>query len=219
MTQAQTWQQKSRWLWRRFPVTLGVIALCLLVAALSMGGENFALIHWLTFVDFTVQGSWLTFSPLTHSLDAGQWWRLWTPIFVHFGLLHLSMNGLWFWELGRRIEMRHGSMGLLALTSLAALFTNTAQHLVDGPAIFGGLSGVLYALLGHCWLFQRLAPCAAFALPRGVVSMMLVWLLVCLAGLPSLLGLGEIANTAHVSGFLIGCCSGFLGGYWARRAS
>lgn len=218
MTQPHTWQHKSRRLWRAFPVTLGVIALCIAVAVLSMGGENFAVIRWLTFVDVVIHGEWLTFDTLAHALDANQWWRLWTPIFLHFGLLHIAMNSLWYWELGRRIEARHGSLGLIGLTSVAALGTNAAQYFTDGPAIFGGLSGVLYALLGYCWVFQRLAPTPAFALPRGVAGMMLIWLVVCLLDIPSLLGLGEIANAAHVSGLLIGVFAGLGSGFVARCA-
>lgn len=210
-----TYHKISR-LIRAFPVTLGIIALCVLVAVLSLGGEYSAVVRWLTFVDFSVRGEWVTFDTLAQGLAAHQWWRLWTPILLHFGLLHLAMNCLWYWELGRRIEVRHGSLGILGLTSLAALGSNTAQYLVDGPALFGGLSGVLYALLGYCWVFQRLAPTPAFVLPRGVAGMMLIWLVVCLFDIPSLLGLGKIANAAHVSGVVIGVLAGLVGGLVAR---
>ncbi|MOA57926.1 hypothetical protein D3C78_1822070 [compost metagenome] len=46
--------------------------------------------------------------------------------------------------------------------------------------------------------------------------MMLIWLLVCLSGLIGALGLGQIANGAHVGGLLIGCATGVLGGLLAR---
>ena len=71
---------------------------------------------------------------------------------------------------------------------------------------------MLYGLLGHCWIFQYLAPNQAYRLPRGVVAMMLIWLLVCLSGVIDLLGFGSIANGAHVGGLLVGCLSGLLGG-------
>jgi GlpG protein len=50
-----------------------------------------------------------------------------------------------------------------------------------------------------------------------VLVMMLVWLVVCLSGVVSMIGFGQIANAAHVGGLLIGCLTGFLGGLLARR--
>ncbi len=90
------------------------------------------------------------------------------------------------------------------------------QYAWTGPALFGGLSGVLYGLLGHCWLFQWLSPNPAYRMPRGVVAMMLIWLLICLTGVFDLLGFGSIANGAHVGGLVLGCLTGLLGGGLAR---
>lgn len=202
---------------RSLPVTALVLLATFAVALASWFGDNLQLVSWLTFSDFRIEGDYARFLPLGDSLAAGQWWRLITPVLVHFGVLHLAMNSLWFWELGRRIEWRQGSLMLLALTLLFGLVSNCAQYLFGGPAIFGGLSGVLYGLLGHCWLFQRLAPNSWYRLPPGVLAMMLIWLLVCLSGLIDALGLGQIANAAHVGGLLIGCLTGTLGGLLARR--
>ncbi|MGF6591230.1 rhomboid family intramembrane serine protease [Pseudomonas sp. 2835] len=202
---------------RASKATAAVLLLCLIVAGLTGLGDNFATLSWLTFLDFRVQGDYLYFTPLAASLADGQWWRLFTPMLVHFGILHLAMNGLWYWELGRRIELRQGPWNLLGLTLLFSLVSNAAQYLFGGPSLFGGLSGVLYGLLGHIWLYQWLAPNPVYRMPRGVLVMMLVWLLLCLSGLISLLGFGQIANAAHVGGLLVGCLSGLLGGALARR--
>ncbi|SEJ18194.1 GlpG protein [Azotobacter beijerinckii] len=202
---------------RHSPLTSLMLLATLLVAALTLLGENLATVGWLSFQAFHIRGDYLYFVPLTESLAAGQWWRLLTPMLLHFGWLHLAMNSLWYWELGRRIEARQGSLMLLLLTLAFGLASNTAQYLFGGPGLFGGLSGVLYGLLGHCWIFHRLSPDAAYRLPPGVVVMMLVWLLVCLSGLVSALGLGAIANAAHVAGLLAGCLTGVIGGAWARR--
>lgn len=149
--------------------------------------------------------------------DEGQWWRLVSPMLLHFGVLHLAMNGLWYWELGKRIELRQGPWMLLGLTLLFSLVSNLAQHYTSGPSLFGGLSGVLYGLLGHVWLYQWLAPNRFFSLPKGVLVMMLIWLVICLTGVVGQLGFGQIANAAHVGGLLIGCLTGLLGGALARR--
>ncbi|MDO7902905.1 rhomboid family intramembrane serine protease [Pseudomonas sp. K1(2024)] len=202
---------------RACKVTVAVLLLCLVVAGLTGLGDNLATLSGFTFQDYQVQGDYLYFVPLAQSLGEGQWWRLISPIFVHFGVLHLLMNGMWYWELGRRIELRQGPWTLLALTLVFGGVSNLAQHVIDGPNLFGGLSGVLYGLLGYLWLYQRLAPHPLFELPRGVLAMMLIWLVVCLSGVVGQLGFGQIANAAHVGGLLIGCLSGLLGGLLARR--
>ncbi|MGH8433192.1 MAG: rhomboid family intramembrane serine protease [Pseudomonas sp.] len=201
---------------RDSPSTTLVLLLTLLVAGVTLLGDNFATIRWLSFQDFRIQGSYIYFTPLAESLAAGQWWRLITPMLIHFGVLHLAMNAMWFWELGRRIEARQGGVMLVGLTLLFGLVSNGVQYLSAGPSLFGGLSGVLYGLLGHCWIFQLLAPNSAYRLPKGVVVMMLIWLLVCLSGVTETLGFGAIANGAHVGGLLVGCVTGLLGGALAR---
>ena len=203
--------------WATSKMTLLVLSLTLLVAGVTLLGESLATLHWLTFTDFRLQGDYLMFIPPAESLAAGQWWRLFTPMLIHFGILHLAMNSLWYWELGRRIEARQGAGWLLALTLWFALLSNAAQYLFGGPSLFGGLSGVLYGLLGYCWIFQRLAPTPAYHLPPGVLVMMLVWLVLCASGLITALGFGSIANAAHVGGLLAGCLAGLLGGALARR--
>ncbi|MEB2621044.1 rhomboid family intramembrane serine protease [Pseudomonas sp. YuFO8] len=202
---------------RHGKATATVLLLSLIVGALTLLGDNLTTLRWLTFLDFRVVGEYIHFVPLADSLAAGQWWRLVTPMLIHFGILHLAMNGMWYWELGRRIESRQGSINLIGLTLLFSLVSNYAQYVFSGPTLFGGLSGVLYGLLGHCWIFQVLSPNSAYRLPRGVLAMMLIWLLLCLSGLVSMIGFGEIANAAHVGGLLVGCLTGLLGGLYNRR--
>ncbi|WP_043310114.1 rhomboid family intramembrane serine protease [Pseudomonas sp. ML96] len=197
-------------------MTSALLLLTLLVAAVTLLGDNFATLRWLTFQDFHIQGEYLYFQPWLTSLEAGQWWRLVSPMFIHFGVLHLAMNAMWYWELGRRIEFRQGGFALLGLSLVFGLLSNLAQFWFGGPSLFGGLSGVLYGLLGYCWIFQLLAPTPAYQLPRGVLVMMLIWLLVCLSGVIDTLGFGAIANAAHVGGLAAGCAAGLVGGALAR---
>jgi GlpG protein len=204
---------------RHSPVTALVLLASIIVGAVTLLGENLQAMSWLTFLPFRVMGEYIQFTPFADMLASGQWWRLFTPMLIHFGILHLAMNGMWYWELGRRIEVRQGSINLLGLTLLFSLVSNYSQYAYGGPGLFGGLSGVLYGLLGHCWIFQLLSPNPAYRLPRGVLVMMLVWLVLCLSGLVSMIGFGEIANAAHVGGLVIGCLTGLLGGLYNRRKS
>ncbi|MFI8376229.1 rhomboid family intramembrane serine protease [Pseudomonas helleri] len=202
---------------RDSPATAIILLLCVLVAVVTQLGDNLSTLSGLTFVDYTIRGQYIQFAPLSETLASGQWWRLFTPMLIHFGFLHIAMNGMWFWELGRRIELRQGSINLIGLSLLFSLVSNFAQYLFGGPSLFGGLSGVLYGLLGHIWIYQLMAPNPMYNLPRGVLVMMLVWLALCMSGLVSMIGFGQIANAAHVGGLVIGCLTGLLGGLWARR--
>lgn len=196
---------------RHLPVTLAILAITAAVAVWTGLGRNLHALAWLSFTPVNSMGQ------LAASPDLGQWWRLVSPIFMHFGIMHLAFNALWYWELGRRIELRSGSFWLLGLTLLFALVSNYAQWVFSGPtALFGGLSGVLYGLLGYCWLYQLLAPNMHFDLPKGVVVMMLAWLVFCLSGIISVLGFGAIANAAHVGGLVVGCICGVIAGGMQR---
>lgn len=196
------WQRVARLI----PVTLLVLLVTAVVALITGLGSNIQTVVLFTFTPVTPAG-YIAAAP-----DMDQWWRLVAPMFLHFGWLHLAFNALWYWELGRRIELRSGGWWLLGLTLLFAVISNTAQWLFGGPALFGGLSGVLYGLLGYCWLYQTLAPNVHFDLPRGVVVMMLGWLVLCLSGVVTMLGFGAIANAAHVGGLVIGSLCGAIAG-------
>lgn len=146
------------------------------------------------------------------SLASGQYWRLITPIFLHFGLVHLVFNSLWLSMLGSRIEQLNGSLHLILLVVLSGIVSNMAQYFWTGSFYFGGMSGVVYALLGYIWIKSKLVPHPELQLPPGIVGFMLGWLVVCMTGvLDVLLGVG-IANAAHLGGLVIGMVLGFIFG-------
>lgn len=70
---------------------------------------------------------------------------------MHFSLMHILFNLLWWWYLGGAVEKRIGSGKLVVITIISALLSGFVQHQVSGPW-FGGLSGVVYALMGYVWL-------------------------------------------------------------------
>lgn len=147
---------------------------------------------------------------------AGEIYRLVTPIFLHYwipglGPLHLLFNLMWFWDLGGAIERRLGTGLLAVLVVVIAVLSNSAQFLVSGP-LFGGLSGVVYGLLGFVWLRGRYDPASGLAAPKAVVSFMLLWLVLCYTGL-----MGPVANAAHTVGLAAGCVLGLATALWSRR--
>jgi len=139
-------------------------------------------------------------------------WRLVTPIFVHFGLMHFAFNALWLCLLGGRIERVLGSIHLLLLVLVGAVVSNMSQFVWTSSVAFGGMSGVIYGLLGYLWMRNWLAPDPQLALPKELIGFMIFWLLFCMTGvLDFLVGVG-IANAAHFSGLVVGMLLGLVFG-------
>lgn len=133
----------------------------------------------------------------------GQVWRLFTPIFVHFGFLHILFNLMWMMDLGGMVETRQGSRFFALQLGLIAVVSNVAQYCVSGP-YFGGMSGVVYGLLGYIWIRGKYDLTSGYFLHPTTVGSMLIWFFACLLGL-----LGSVANTAHAAGLIMGMVWGF----------
>jgi len=178
------------------PVTTALISVSALVALLSGLGANLDLLLGL-FISSTLHGG-------LHEIQSGEIWRLFTPAFIHFGVLHFVFNMLWIWNLGTVIESLLGSSRLIFLTLGIGIFSNLAQYYWSGPA-FGGMSGILYGLLGYLWVQGRFNPGFGVILNRSIVIMMMVWFVLCWTGL-----LGPIANMAHTVGLATGIILGLI---------
>ncbi|MBT6462394.1 MAG: rhomboid family intramembrane serine protease [Opitutae bacterium] len=133
----------------------------------------------------------------------GELWRLVTPIFVHFGLLHVLFNMLWLFDLGGMIERRRGSLFLFLFVVIVAVSSNFCQYLLSGPN-FGGMSGVVYALFGYIWMKGKFDPADGLALHPNTIVLMLVFFALGFSGLM------PIANGCHSVGLLVGTLWGFL---------
>ena len=191
----------------RFPVVIITILLGILGAMVVR--YQFDWVHWFTFQDFVIKGSQIGFYSAGEGLQKGEYWRLLTPAFLHFGLFHIAFNGLWVWEFGRRIEWLGGSRHMLMVLLVTAVISNIAQYWWGGPSLFGGLSGVVYGLLGYLWIRNRAYPHPATALPPGILGFLLFWLVICMTGIVGALMGSAVANAAHTGGLLTGM---FLGG-------
>ena len=78
----------------------------------------------------------------------GEWWRLVTAGFLHFGILHIAMNMLLLWQLGNLLESAIGR-GRFVLLYLAALVGGSFGALLLSPdALTGGASGAVFGLMG-----------------------------------------------------------------------
>lgn len=165
----------------------------------------------------------LTFTPYERSTDVigiqsmgSQYWRLVTPVFLHFGWLHIVFNCLWLWELGARVEQVMGHFNTFMLFLFIAVVSNVSQFIFGGVGLFGGMSGVVYGLLGFSWIAPLLQPAWPIRPPKPVMILMVGWLLACLVGMVEVLGFGAIANAAHLGGLLCGLALGAVFGAYSR---
>jgi GlpG protein len=135
-------------------------------------------------------------------------WRLVTPIFIHFGVLHLLFNMFMVSDLGNQVEARRGSWRMLALVLAIAIPSNVAQYLYSNP-LFGGLSGVAYGLFGYIWMKSRFDPGSGFYLHQRDVTIMLLWFVLCMVGV-----IGHVANVVHGVGLAVGMVIGIAPTIW-----
>ncbi len=143
------------------------------------------------------------FQPVLPEILSGQLWRIFTPIFLHFGVFHIVFNMMWTWELGRIIEQKQGRVILLSVCLLSGAVANLAQYWVSGP-VFGGMSGVVYALFGYIWIQGLTNLRFGIRLNPAIVYLMMGWFVVCWTGiLEKLFGL-SVANAAHTAGLVSG---------------
>ncbi|EHJ92170.1 Rhomboid protease glpG [Vreelandella boliviensis LC1] len=198
---------------KQVPVTALMIVISLVIFAL-MGVFGDQLIVTLTIVPIGISGGELVFGNLSQTLTSGQVWRLLSPAFLHFGWMHLIFNLMWVWYFGRQIEALQGSRTMLLLLIVAGIGANVAQY-ATGTVLFGGMSGVVYALLAHVWLMSRRVPHSGFFVPQMLVVFMLGWMVFTMTDMAGSVGFGNVANEAHLGGLLVGLVTGWY--YSSRR--
>jgi GlpG protein len=150
--------------------------------------------------------------PLFEKISQGEVWRVFTPALLHYDLLHIFFNLLWFILLGNQIEYRIGKLRYLILILLAALASNLSQYLMSG-SFFMGLSGVVVALAAFIWARSQVAPWEGYLLQKTTLSFLAIFILGIFAlqvvffflQIFTTVNLNvQIANTAHLVGGAVG---------------
>jgi rhomboid protease GluP len=129
------------------PVTLLLIAANLLVFGLMLG-NGAGLWH----AQNSIQLAWgANFGPATQD---GQWWRLGSALFLHFGLIHLAMN-LWaLWDGGQLVERMFGHLRFIIIYLASGLCGNLLSLVIQGnEAVSGGASGAIFGVYGALLVF------------------------------------------------------------------
>jgi len=179
------------------PVTLSIMLLCVVIFILQQLGFNQQIFQMLHFP----------------ALDGQQWqlWRWLSHAVLHFSVMHIAFNILWWWQLGGDIEKKLGGLKLLQIFAISSALSGAGQYWVEG-ANFGGLSGVVYALVGYLWVVSTKAPQMGLTIPRQIVGFMLIWLV-----LGYMQPFMAIANTAHLAGLIAGVGIGWVDAMKAKH--
>ncbi len=186
----------------RVPVTFALLFSALLVALLSDFGKAGAVLQPLLIEPLPANGEWFA------AVRAGQIWRLFSPILIHFGLLHLLFNMLWLRDLGTMLEASLGKWRFALMVAVLAAVPNACEYLFGCGANFGGMSGVVYGLLSYAYVRgRRDLTSGVFVAPQTAV-MMGIWFLLCLFNV-----MPNVANVVHGVGLLIGAAWG----WWDAR--
>lgn len=137
-------------------------------------------------------------------VQRGEWWRLLTAVFLHSGLMHLTMNMVGLLCTGPTVERVYGSRRFLLLYLGAGLAGSalslhfSAQHgtaVGASGAVFGVAGALLVAALRH----RRFLPTMLSYYTLGGVGLLLLDAM--LRGF----GSGKVDNAAHIGGLLVGC--------------
>src|SRR5262249_30186577 len=141
------------------PLTFALITISVIVFFLSRFGYEPQRVMVLAMTNYSLDdAATVTWDNSLPEIRHGEVWRLITPIFIHFGVLHIVFNMLWLRDLGSMIEGRQSSTYLVLLVVVIAAGSNLGQfYFGHGPA-FGGMSGVVYGLLGYIWLRGKFDP-------------------------------------------------------------
>jgi membrane associated rhomboid family serine protease len=153
------------------------------------------------------------FGPLTLS---GEWWRILTSTFVHFGIIHIGLNMWCLWNLGSSLERFMGRKAFAVIYVLSGLMASLTSIAWNPWRVSAGASGAIFGIAGAfvSYLFFKRAP-----MERAEVKQKLKSLLVFI-GYNLLYGAaGNVDNSAHVGGLIAGLILGSLAPPILRRIS
>lgn len=80
-------------------------------------------------------------------IAAGEWWRLFTAMFLHIGVLHLLFNLYALYAIGALVEGYFGHLRFALIYLLGGLFGSLGSYAFS-PSISAGASGAIFAITG-----------------------------------------------------------------------
>ena len=110
--------------------------------SLSLWGGGVTSIHR----DFALHGAFVY---------DGEWWRLVTSAFLHYGLIHMAMNMFILMLLGRMLEPAIGGWRMLLLYGVSLTGGALGALIVEPNAFTAGASGAVFGLAGAVVIAER----------------------------------------------------------------
>jgi rhomboid protease GluP len=162
-------------------------------------------VHFLAPTAQSIMDWGANFGPKTMN---GQWWRLVTCMFLHFGILHLGFNMWVLWDIGRLVERLVGNVGFIVLyfvSGIAGSFASLAWHpTVISAGASGAVFGVVGALLGFVVFRRDTVPAAVLKQLRNSMAAFLIYNI--LYGMTA----SGIDMAAHLGGLVAGFVCGLI---------
>lgn len=130
--------------WREMPVTTALIAINIVVFLLQIAtGSQFGLMT--SGVSGWVTEHGVFFGPL---IANGEYWRVITPGFLHFGLLHIALNMYLLYVLGRMLEPELGGVQMIAVYFTSLIAGSLGAMILEPDTPSAGASGAVFGLMG-----------------------------------------------------------------------
>lgn len=118
----------------------------------------------------------------TPDLERGQWWRMFTSMFVHFGVIHIISNMYALYSIGTSVESMLGSGRFLLLYlfsgSCGNLFTYLVEKSTGNYAISAGASGAIFGLMGFYLMLGMLPQFRSYVPVSSVMTNLAINLVV-----------------------------------------
>jgi membrane associated rhomboid family serine protease len=138
----------------------------------------------------------------------GEWYRMITAGFVHYGVLHIAMNMYALWILGRAVEHMGGRLRFGIVYAVSLMVGSLAALVLTPDALTAGASGAIFGLMGAIFMAQR---------SQGVKLLESPLLGVLLLNLVFTFGFGGISIGGHIGGLFGGGLAGWLLFDFARK--
>lgn len=139
----------------------------------------------------------------------GQWWRLFTVMFLHNGLLHMLTNGYALYVIGNEVEGLFGRARFLAIFFISGLAGSVASVAFSPFNVAGvGASGAIFGLIGALGVYFGLHR-SLFGSRGNIQFWNIIFIVVINLGF-GFSGILPIDNSAHLGGLLGGLLVGYI---------